>query len=138
MAPDRQKTILFAEDEESFRSPVVALLQKSGYNTIVAVDGLDALAKAKQHKEEIHLLLSDIAMPGMTGIELAKQLLIERPGTGVLLISGSDAGMLVLDKGWQFLPKPIMFQGLKQKIESMLNDGPEPSCDPSGFGSAAK
>jgi len=102
------------------------------------VDGLDALAKASEHKEEIHLLLSDIMMPGMTGIELATQLLIERPGTEILLISGTDAGTLVLDRGWQFLSKPIMFQALKQKIERMLNDKPEPSRDPSDFRSPAK
>ena len=129
--PDGQKTILFAEDEGLFRTPLLALLQKSGYKVIVAVDGLDALAKARDHNGEIHLLLSDILMPQMTGIELATQLLIERPGTGILLISGNtDPGRLALHHGWQFLSKPFSFQILKRRIESMLNDKPEPGRDP--------
>jgi FixJ family two-component response regulator len=77
-------------------------------------------------------------MPNMTGIELPTQLLIERPGTGVLLISGTDAGMLVLNHGWQFLSKPFMFQILKQNIESMLNHRPGCGRDTSDFGRPAK
>ena len=133
MAPVEKTTILFADDEEKFRTPVLAMLQKAGYNVIVAVDGLDALAKCREHKGEIHLLLSDVLMPKMTGIELATQLLIERPGTGVLLISGTDTGILVLDHGWQFLSKPFMFQIMKQNIESMLNNKLESSRDASDF-----
>ncbi len=88
MSPDGKKTILLAEDEADYRTPLLALLEKSGYNVIVAVDGLDALERARDHKAEIHLLLSNLQMPRMNGIELATQLCIERPETGILLISG--------------------------------------------------
>lgn len=132
------KTILLAEDEWPIRSLVLTLLQESGYSVIVAGDGIDALERAREHKGEIHLLLSNIQMPRMTGIELATQLCIERPETGILLISGMDAGMLVLDHGWQFLPKPVMPQMVKQKIESMLKDQPESGRDTSDFGSPAE
>ena len=120
MAPDRQTTILLAEEEELFRIPFLALLQKSGYNTIVAVDGPDALAKAKEYEGEIHLLLSNILMPAMTGIDLASQLLIERPRMQILLMSTTDQRMFRLDHDWQFLSKPFRFQTLKLKIEGML------------------
>ena len=124
-----RKTILFVEDEELCRITLLAVLERNGYNTIVAVDGFDALVKAKEHKGEIHLLLSDILMPGMTGIELATQLLIERPGTAILLISAVPHGRWILEHGWQFLSKPFRTQILKRKIEGMLSDKPEHSRD---------
>jgi two-component system cell cycle sensor histidine kinase/response regulator CckA len=124
-SPRGHKTILFVEDDELCRITLFAVLQKSGYDTIVAVDGLDALSKAKEHKGEIDLLLSDILMPGMTGIELAKQLLVERPGTGILLISAIPQGRWQLEAGWQFLSKPFTTQILKRKIEGMLRERPE-------------
>ena len=129
MAPDRQTTILLAEEEELFRIPFLALLQKNGYNTIVAVDGPDALAKAKEYEGEIHLLLSNILMPAMTGVELATQLLIERPGTAILLISAVPHRRWILEHGWQFLSKPFRTQILKRKIEGMLSGKPEHSRD---------
>ncbi len=138
MALDGTKTILLAEDEESYRSPLLALLKKSDYNVIVGIDGLDALEKARDHKGEIHLLLSNVQMPRMTGIELATQLCAERPEMGVLLISGGAAGMLVLNHGWQFLPKPLMFQVLRERIDSMLNQRPTSNRNPSDFGSPAE
>jgi two-component system cell cycle sensor histidine kinase/response regulator CckA len=138
MSSAKKKTILLAEDEEHYRTPLLVLLQKSGYNVIVAVDGLEALNRARDHEGEIHLLLSNVQMPRMTGIELATQLSIERPKMGIVLISGVAAGMLVLNHGWQFLPKPFMFQALKDKIEDILNDKPDSERDPADFGSPAK
>ena len=120
MAPGRLTTILLAEEEELFRIPFFALLQKSGYNTIVAVDGSDALAKAQEYEGEIHLLLSNILMPAMTGIDLATQLLIERPRMRILLMSTTDQRVFRLDHDWQFLAKPFRFETLKLKIEGML------------------
>jgi DNA-binding response OmpR family regulator len=138
MSPDGKKTILLAEDEEPYRSALLALLKKGGYNVIVGMDGLDALEKARDHKGEIHLLLSDVQMPRMTGIELATQLRSERPEMGILLISGMLGGMLVLNHGWQFLSKPFMFQILRQRIERMLSDKPKSDRDPSDFGNPAQ
>ena len=114
------KTVLLAEDEEAVRTFAYAVLSNCGYQIIVAIDGLEALEKARQHTGEIHLLLSNIQMPNMTGIELATQLQLERPDVKVLLMSGLPAGLLVLDGGWQFLPKPFMAKMLKEKIALML------------------
>lgn len=70
------------------------------------------------------MLLSDVDMPEMTGIELAIQLNQERPDTKILLISGLSTGMLVLNNGWQFLPKPFMSDMLKDRIRDFLSEQP--------------
>jgi DNA-binding response OmpR family regulator len=121
--PDNsEKTILFAEDDEQLQKFVAKVLDKCRYKVIVANDGKDALQKAREFDGIIHLLLSDVEMPGMTGIELAIQLNQERPETKILLISGLDSGMLVLNNGWQFLPKPFLFEMLRDRIRDFLTE----------------
>src|SRR5581483_11146003 len=73
-ASNSEKTILFADDDGQVQSFVAALLQRLGYKVILASGGNDALNKAHEFDGIIHLLLSDVEMPGMTGIELAIQL----------------------------------------------------------------
>src|ERR1035441_8472245 len=109
MAPEANsdKTILFADDDGQLQKFVSALLARCGYNLIIAGNGQEALQKAPEFDGVIDLLLSDVEMPGMTGIELAIQLNQERPDTKILLISGLSSGYLVLRTGWQFLPKQI-------------------------------
>ena len=127
MTPEPQKprqTILFADDDGQVQKFVAALLHKCGYQVIVASNGKDALRKAREFDGVIDLLLSDIEMPGMTGIELAIQLNQERPETKILLISGLATGMLVLNNGWQFLPKPFMSDMLKDRIRDCLSEQP--------------
>jgi DNA-binding NtrC family response regulator len=121
MAPTQNgKTILLVEDEHPVRTFVLAMLQKAGYNVIVAVDGRDGLEKSRQFNGTIHLLLSDVPMPNMTGIELAAQIQIDRPEIRVLLMSGLAAGMLLLNENWEFLPKPFMSNLLKERIQHLL------------------
>jgi two-component system cell cycle sensor histidine kinase/response regulator CckA len=120
--PNADKTILFADDDGQVQKFVVTLLQKIGYNVITAEDGPSALQKAREFHGTIHLLLSDVEMPGMTGIELAIQLSSERPDTKILLISGLDSGMLVLNNGWQFLPKPFMADMLRDRVRDFLSE----------------
>ena len=118
------KTILFAEDDGQLQKFVATLLQNCGYKVLVASDARDALQKAREFKGIIHLLLSDVEMPGMTGIELAIQLNQERPETKILLISGLATGMLVLNNGWQFLPKPFVSDMLRDRIRDFLDEQP--------------
>jgi|SRR5579883_2202388 len=121
-ASNSEKTILFADDDGQLQKFVATLLYKLGYKVIVASDGRDAIQKARVFDGVIHLLLSDIEMPGMTGIELAIQLNRERPDTKILLISGLDAGMLVLNNGWSFLPKPFMADMLRDRVRDFLSE----------------
>jgi DNA-binding response OmpR family regulator len=118
------KTILFADDDSQLQKFVVALLTRCGYNLITACNGVEALQKARLFDGPIHLLLSDVEMPGMTGIELAIQLNLERPDTKILLISGLETGLLVLNNGWQFLPKPFMSDMLRDRIRDFLSEVP--------------
>jgi len=122
--PNKDKTILFADDDGQLQAFVAALLIRCGYNVILASGGREALEKARAHEGMIHLLLSDIEMPGMTGIELAIQINLERPLTKILLISGLDTGILVLNNGWQFLPKPFMADMLRDRIRDFLIEQP--------------
>jgi hypothetical protein len=62
-------------------------------------------------------------MPGMTGIQLATNFQLDRPDSKVLLMSGLDCGMLLLNEGWQFLPKPFMINMLKVRVHHLLQDG---------------
>jgi two-component system, cell cycle sensor histidine kinase and response regulator CckA len=123
-ASNSENTILFADDDGLIQKLVAALLHRCGYKVIVASDGRDALQKAREFEGIIHLLLSDVDMPGMTGIELATQLNQERPDTKILLISGLPTGMLVLNNGWQFLPKPFMADMLRDRIRDCLGEQP--------------
>ena len=118
------KTILLADDNGNLRKFVSTLLIELGYNLIVAADGKEALEKALAFGGRIDLLLSDVEMPEMTGIELAIQLNRARPETRILLISGLDSGMLVLNNGWQFLPKPFVADMLRDRIRDFLAEQP--------------
>jgi two-component system cell cycle sensor histidine kinase/response regulator CckA len=75
---------------------------------------------------EIHLLLADFQMPGMTGIELATKITAQRPEIKVLLMSGFTGGMLVLNEGWHFLPKPFIPSQLRALIVGLVSPD-EPS-----------
>lgn len=123
-ASNSDKTILFADDDGQLQKLFAALLHRYGYKVLVARDGNEALKKAQEYDGVIHLLLSDVDMPGMTGIELATQLNHERPDTKILLISGLPTGMLVLNNGWSFLPKPFMPEMLRDRIRDFLSEQP--------------
>jgi DNA-binding NtrC family response regulator len=122
--PNSSKTILFADADGSVQKFIAGLLNKNGYHVILAGDGLAALRKAREYDGVIHMLLSDVEMPGMTGIELAIQLGRERPDTKILLFSGLESGILVLNNGWQFLPKPFMADMLRDRIRDFLTEQP--------------
>jgi DNA-binding response OmpR family regulator len=124
MTPENQNaktTILLAVDHRDLKF-VSTLLITCGYNVITAQTGNEALQKAREFDGVIDLLLSDIEMPGMTGIELATQLSLARPDTKVLLMSGLASGMLVLNNSWQFLPKPFVSDMLRDRVRDFLSE----------------
>jgi two-component system cell cycle sensor histidine kinase/response regulator CckA len=105
------ETILVVEDEEAVREFVVQLLQSSGYQTIAAESAPQALERWAQHRGKIHLLLTDMMMPGgLTGRELGDRLSAQDPALKVIYSSGYSPGMagkdLALFKLKSFLPKP--------------------------------
>ena len=96
------------DDDPDVLKFVSTLLADGDYHVLTASSGAAALQQSKDYKGEIHLLLSDFQMPGMSGIELATQMCVERPQLKVLMMSGFTEGMLVLNEGWHFLAKPFV------------------------------
>jgi CheY-like chemotaxis protein len=108
----------------SLRKLTCQMLEAQGYTVLEADSGAQALEVAAQHKGMIHLLLTDVVMPGMSGRELASQLVESRPQTRVLFISGYTDNAIVhhgvLDAGVAFLQKPYTPGGLGRKIREVL------------------
>ena len=86
-----KETVLVVEDEEAVRQFAIESLQRHGYHVITAASGEEALTIASAHDGTIHLLLTDVVMPGMKGPELARRLKALRPGLRVVLMSGYAA-----------------------------------------------
>lgn len=123
--PGGTERILIAEDEPAIRTAVSRILSAAGYDVLEAQDGNDALALANAHKGPIHLLLSDVMMPGMGGKELVRQLAESRPETRVVLMSGyTDDEALRADLGaarYAFLQKPFTARDIMLAVRTALD-----------------
>jgi PAS domain S-box-containing protein len=121
------ETVLLVEDEEYVRSLVRRSLQSKGYTVLEARNGQDALRIAQQHRGSIHLLITDVVMPGMSGRELAESLTPLRPEMKTLYMSGyADDAILhhgVLDFGTALLQKPFTSEALASKVRQVLEQG---------------
>jgi CheY-like chemotaxis protein len=121
-------TILVAEDEPSVRGLVKQTLEKLGYTVLEAMDGYEALRVIEQHASEIHLLLTDVIMPLMNGLELATRLHSIRPGTKILYMSGYADEVLAFHGIAQpeiaFIQKPFTPSELAGKVETVLSADP--------------
>jgi DNA-binding NtrC family response regulator len=113
-------TILLAEDESSLRQMLGLVLQAAGYHLMIAEDGRQAVQLAKEHAGRIDLLLSDIEMPGLTGPDLAQELLRTRPNLKVMLMSGCMSALGVFEREWRFLQKPFAPHILLEEIQIAL------------------
>jgi two-component system cell cycle sensor histidine kinase/response regulator CckA len=122
------ETVLLVEDEEPLRRATAEFLTLRGYSVLQARDGLDALSVAKNHGAPIHVTVTDVVMPHMSGGELAKELEMLCPETRVLFVSGY-AGQTVLDHKVvdvenNFLQKPFTLKQLAGKVRMVLDHGP--------------
>jgi DNA-binding NtrC family response regulator len=115
-----QKTVLIVDDDAITLSMVAETLANK-YQVLTSTNGEEALQQSKDFKNEIHLLLSDFQMKGMTGIDLATQIAAQRPKIKVLLMSGYSGGMLVLNEGWHFLPKPFIPSQLRTLVAGLIS-----------------
>ena len=84
----RSETVLVVEDEDEVRALAIEILREHGYTTLAAADGAEALRVAARHPGPLHLLLTDVVMPHLSGWELARQLSSIRPETKVLYMTG--------------------------------------------------
>jgi two-component system, cell cycle sensor histidine kinase and response regulator CckA len=119
------ETLLLVEDETSLRKLSRHLLELCGYEVLEAENGTEALKVSQEHRGIIHLLLTDVVMPGMSGRVLADQLVKRRPETRVVYMSGYTGQTVgehgVLAEGSFFLPKPFTRQALARKIREALD-----------------
>jgi CheY-like chemotaxis protein len=124
-AASGSETILLVEDEQALRIAAREFLQMRGYTVLEAADGAEALRVHSQHTGRVHLLVTDVVMPGDTGRELAEKLQRLDPRLRVLYISGYTGGsvgsMAGLDAGASFLQKPFALETLARTARSMLD-----------------
>ena len=123
--PRGTETILLAEDEAPVRALATQALRAAGFTVLAATDSDEALRLARQHPGEIHLLLTDLIMPGVSGAALAGQVIASRPGARVLYMSGyADDDAIrhgVLEPGARFIGKPFATNALVRKVRETLD-----------------
>ena len=119
------ETILLAEDNEMVRTLTCEILKRQGYTVVEARHGADALDIARRYHGPIHLLLTDVVMPEMSGPELVSRLGPIRPQMKIVYMSGYTADAIdhqgMLDEGIEFLPKPVGVDTLVRKIREVLD-----------------
>jgi PAS domain S-box-containing protein len=118
----RTGTILVVEDEAAVREMTTMLLERAGHRVIAVDSAGEALARLADGRDPIDLLVSDVIMPGMSGVELAERALDEHPGLGVVLLSGYTAETLGLERitsrGASFVPKPVTSRQLLEAVQT--------------------
>jgi two-component system, cell cycle sensor histidine kinase and response regulator CckA len=123
------ETVLLVEDAEPLRMLAQLFLKENGYHVLTAADGAEAQQVAAQAPGPIHLLLTDVVMPGINGRVLAERLAPLHPTMKVLYISGYTdsfiAGHGVLEEGIHLLHKPFTEEALMRKIRELLDTGKE-------------
>jgi PAS domain S-box-containing protein len=124
------ETVLVVEDQEPVRRLTRRVLETQGYAVLAASDGHEALSLAEQHAGSIHILVTDVVMPGMSGREVGRRLAVKRPGMRVLYLSGyADDSIVnhgVLEPGLAFLQKPFTPESLARRVREVLDAPPEP------------
>ena len=119
------ETILLVEDEPAILSMTKVLLERQGYSVLAASTPGQAIQLAKEHADEIHLLMTDVVMPEMNGRELAKNLQDLYPGLQLLFMSGYTANVIdhhgVLDSDVCFIQKPFSMRDLASTIRKALD-----------------
>jgi PAS domain S-box-containing protein len=122
------ETILVVEDDDRVRNIVTRVLRDAGYRVLVASSGDTALALAGTDGEPIHLLVTDVVMPGMNGRQLADRLAQSHPETRTLFSSGYTENIIahhgVLERGIEFMSKPYTIDVLTRRVREVLDKAP--------------
>lgn len=125
--PGGAETILLVEDEGSLRTMARVFLESKGYTILEAESGQEALEIAQRHRGQIHLLLTDVIMPGMSGRKLAEAVAASRAGIKLLYMSGYTDELVtqhgILSPGTRLLEKPFTRDSLLRRVRSVLDGG---------------
>jgi PAS domain S-box-containing protein len=123
--PRGSETVLLVEDEEEVRKLAAQILQRQGYKVLEAPQGGDALLICEQHQTPVHLMLTDVVMPGMSGHQLAERLKSLQPEMKVLYMSGYTDNTIiqhgVLVEGVNYISKPFTVDALARKVREVLD-----------------
>jgi DNA-binding response OmpR family regulator len=118
------ETVLVVEDQPDVRGLIEKTLSRHGYTVLTATNGLEATAIAQAHKGPIHVILTDVILPGASGREIAKQVVATRPSLRVLYMSGYTDDAIVqhgiLGPGLAFIQKPFSGEALARRIREVL------------------
>jgi PAS domain S-box-containing protein len=125
LSPDGSETVLVVEDEEAVRELTARILRERGYTVLEAADGRQALQLADDFPDDIHLVITDVIMPGVSGSALVAQLKSCRPQIKSLFVSGYADDAIVrhgmLNPDLAFLQKPFTVENLMRKIREVLH-----------------
>jgi two-component system cell cycle sensor histidine kinase/response regulator CckA len=123
--PGGSETIFVVEDNEEVRKLAKRILEKQGYKVLDGSQGNEALQICEGHKGPIHLMVTDVVMPGMSARELANRLMSVHPEMKVLYMSGYTDNAIthhgVLEKGMNYIQKPFTVDGLLRKVREVLD-----------------
>jgi PAS domain S-box-containing protein len=122
--PRGDETVLVAEDDEEVRKLAIRILRRQGYTVLEGSHGNEAYNVCKQYTDPIHLLVTDVVMPGMSGHELAEKIASIRPEIRVLYMSGYTDNAIarhgILSEGMSYIQKPFTVEGLARKVREVL------------------
>jgi CheY-like chemotaxis protein len=120
-----QETVLVVEDDPRVRAVTVRALRAAGHRVLVAASGGEAVALADQHDGPLHLVVTDVVMPGMSGRAVVDALRVRQPGLRALFVSGYPQEVIsrrgVLEGGVEFLAKPFTPSTLVARVRSILD-----------------
>jgi DNA-binding NtrC family response regulator len=125
--PRGGETIILVEDEDMVREVAMRLLKRQGYRVHAYANGGEAMMAAGEIREEFHLLITDVVMPGINGRVLAQNLRALRPSMKVLFTSGYTGDVMIhhgmLDEGIEFIAKPYTLEQLANRVRDVLDSG---------------
>jgi two-component system cell cycle sensor histidine kinase/response regulator CckA len=125
----KETVILVAEDEPVVRNLVQLMLSKEGYAVLTANDGQEALEICEKFTDVIHLLLTDVNMPRMDGLQLAETVREQRPETRIMIMSGETAATILKENSPDaFLRKPFIPPTLLKCVQRVLESAFKGVC----------
>jgi two-component system cell cycle sensor histidine kinase/response regulator CckA len=120
LVPEGTEVILLVEDEDVFRKFACAYLKSEGYRVLEASNGEDAMEICRTYGGPIHVLITDLVMPGLGGVELARAAQKLRPALAVIFVSGYPDRTLNVGRRI-FVQKPFSFDVLNRALRSLLD-----------------